>query len=315
MDPTLPATTPRMMIASTTADTMPTDSPVVDDAPMALADDVSAAAAQRGATPANRAGGIAAEVDEQQRKRSREIWEQVKEEQYEGIHPPPSPSLTPKLTLPALLAPVIEQLPLTLQRYLTLMRELDIQAQGLCPFSLILSSVHRATRLLRLRCPAHLDEIPSALRQYRDLRHNLANRKHQQQSDHHHPQQPDITEDGIASPPLSPSVDFTRGRPRPTFSSASLTPVSDSSASSISDERSRSCDGHPLIHDDDPQVHSKHTDGTGALSQLSSRSLISRIALLSTDALRASNEKMNLADAAYAAVCSPLCTSHNTTGR
>lgn len=105
------------------------------------------------------------------------------------------------------------------------------------------------------------------------------------------------------SPPLSPSADFTRGRPRPTFSSASLTPVSDSSASSISDERSCSRDGHPLTHDDDPQIHRKHIDGTGVLPQLSSRSLISRIALLATDALRASNEKMNLADAAYAAVC------------
>ena len=154
----------------------------------------------------------------------------------------------------------------------------------------------------------------SALRQYRDLRHNLADRKHQHQPNHHHPQQPETTEDGTASPPLSPSDDFTRGRPRPTFSSASLTPVSDSSASSISDERSRSRDGRPLIHDGDLQIHRKHADGTGALSQLSSRSLISRIALLATDALRASNEKMNLADAAYAAVCFPLCTSHNNTG-
>ena len=301
------------MTASATIDTMPTDTPIADDAPMALADDVSAAA-QREATPANRAGGMAAEVDEQQRKRSREIWEHVKEEQYEGTHPPPSPSSTPKLTLAAFVAPVIEQLPLTLQRYLTLMRELDIQAQGLCPFSLLPPSLPPVARSHCLRCPAHLDEIPSALREYRDLRHNLASRKHQQQPDHHHPQQPETPENAIVSPPLSPDADFTRGRPRPTFSSASLTPVSDSSASSISDERSRSRDGRSLIHDDDPQIHSKHADGTGALPQLSSRSLISRIALLATDALRASNEKMNLADAAYAAVCFPF-SLHNITGR
>ena len=165
-------------------------------------------------------------------------------------------------------------------------------------------------------CPhrlAHLDEIPFALRQYRDLRHNLANRKHRRQPDHQHPQQPETTENAIMSPPLSPSADFPRGRPRPSFSSASLTPVSDSPASSISDERSRSRDGHPRIHDDHPQIHRKHTDGTGALPQLSSRSLISRIALLATDALRASNEKMNLADAAYAAVrFPPLPFAHHT---
>jgi len=85
------------MIASTTADTMTTDTPIADDAPMANADDASTGA-QREATPASRpgasGGGVAAEVEEQQLKRSREIWEHVKEEQYEGIHPLPSPSLT-----------------------------------------------------------------------------------------------------------------------------------------------------------------------------------------------------------------------------
>jgi hypothetical protein len=289
-----------MMIASTTAETMTTDTPIAVDAPMAIADDVSAGA-QRAATPANRpGGGVAADVDEQQLKRSREIWEHVKEEQYEGIHPLPLPSSGTTL-MPAAF-PVIEQLPLTLQRYLTLMRELDIQAQGMCS-SFVPSSFPAAARLLRR--PAHLDEIPSALRQYRDLRHNLANRKHPLQPDLQHRQQPETPENAIVSPPLSPSADSTRGRPRPTFSSASLTPVSDSSASSISDERSRSRDGHPPIHDDDPQTRRRHNDGTGALPQLSSRSLISRIALLATDALRASNEKMNLADAAYAAVGLP----------
>lgn len=304
------------MIASTTADTMTADTPIAVDAPMAIADDVSAGA-HREATPPNRRRD-GAEVEEQQLKRSREIWEHVKEEQYEGIHQlclSSSSTSTTKLTPTASLVPVIEQLPLTLQRYLTLMRELDIQARGL-----YLVVPPAAARSLRLRCAAHLDAIPSALRQYHDLRHTLASRKHQ------HPQQPDpdpeqeqdpeseTAEHAIVSPPLSPSLDFIRGRPRPSFSSASLTPVSDSSSSSVSDERSPSRDGHPLVHDDDSEIHLKHTDGTGAAPQLSSRSLISRIALLATDALRASNEKMNLADAAYATVCFlpfHLCTSHN----
>ena len=77
----------RMVIASTTADTMTIDTPIAVDTPMAIADDVSAAG-QREATPTKRSdvggGGVAVEVDEQQLKRSREIWEHVKEEQYEG---------------------------------------------------------------------------------------------------------------------------------------------------------------------------------------------------------------------------------------
>jgi hypothetical protein len=90
-----------MVIASTAADTMTIDTPIAADTPMAIADDVSAAA-QRQATPANRpgaGGGVAAEVDEQQLKRSREIWEHVKEEQYEGTHWLPPPSSTRTLTL------------------------------------------------------------------------------------------------------------------------------------------------------------------------------------------------------------------------
>jgi hypothetical protein len=300
------------MIASTTADTMTADTPIAAvDAPMAIADDVSAGA-QREATPANRrraGGGVAAEVDEQQLKRSREIWEHVKEEQYEGIHQLCLVAVVDqKADTRRLLAPVIEQLPLTLQRYLTLMRELDIQARGLC-----LRRSPPAARSLRLRCCQ-----PTSTK-YRLLFANTATSATPSQVENTSSSRPPAPSadqrpqrDAIVSPPLSPSADFTRGRPRPTFSSASLTPVSDSSASSISDERSRSRDGRPLVHDDDPQIHRKHTDGTGALPQLSSRSLISRIALLATDALRASNEKMNLADAAYAAVCScpPLHFTH-----
>jgi len=71
---------------------MTTDPPVVVDTPMAIPDDVSAAA-QGEASPAKRTdvggSGVAAEVDEQHLKRSREIWEHVKEEQYEGTDPPP----------------------------------------------------------------------------------------------------------------------------------------------------------------------------------------------------------------------------------
>ena len=77
----------RMVIASTTADTMTIDTPIAVDTPMGIADDVPAAP-PREATPAKRTdvggGGAAAEADEQQLKRSREIWEHVKEEQYEG---------------------------------------------------------------------------------------------------------------------------------------------------------------------------------------------------------------------------------------
>lgn len=119
---------------------MTADTPIAVDAPMALADDVSAAP-QTETTPTTKrtdvgGGGVAAEVDEQQLKRSREIWEHVKEEQYEGTDALPLPlsTRTLMLTLTLTVAPVIEQLPLTLQRYLTLMRELDIQAQGLCLF-------------------------------------------------------------------------------------------------------------------------------------------------------------------------------------
>ena len=71
----------RRMIASTTADMMATDSPIAVDAPMAIADDVSVGAQRDPAV-----GGAAAEVDEQQLRRSREIWEHVREDQYEGIH-------------------------------------------------------------------------------------------------------------------------------------------------------------------------------------------------------------------------------------
>lgn len=66
---------------------MAIDTPIAVDTPMAIADDVSTAL-QREATPTKRTdvggGSVAAEVDEQQLKRSREIWEHVKEEQYEG---------------------------------------------------------------------------------------------------------------------------------------------------------------------------------------------------------------------------------------
>ncbi len=71
---------------------MTADTPIAVDAPMAIADDVSAAP-QRETTPTTKrtdveGGGVAAEVDEQQLKRSREIWEHVKEEQYEGTDAP-----------------------------------------------------------------------------------------------------------------------------------------------------------------------------------------------------------------------------------
>ena len=68
---------------------MTIDTPIAVDTPMGIADDVSAAP-PREATPTKRTdvggGGVAAEADEQQLKRSREIWEHVKEEQYEGTH-------------------------------------------------------------------------------------------------------------------------------------------------------------------------------------------------------------------------------------
>jgi hypothetical protein len=82
----------RMVIASTTADTMTTDPPIVVETPMAIADDVSAAA--QGDKRSD--GGVAVDVDEQHLKRSREIWEHVKEEQYEGTDPLlPLPLLPP----------------------------------------------------------------------------------------------------------------------------------------------------------------------------------------------------------------------------
>ena len=87
-----------MVIASTTADTMTADTPIAVDAPMAIADDLSAAPPGE-ATPTTKrtdvgGGGVAADVDEQQLKRSREIWEHVKEEQYEGTDALPLPSPT-----------------------------------------------------------------------------------------------------------------------------------------------------------------------------------------------------------------------------
>lgn len=221
-----------------------------------------------------------AEQETDDAKRTREIWETVREEQYE--------SECPRLSRAEMSAHAERGILCGSHRAVAAHAAavLYSHARTGCADAryVVVACAQRwkACSLTGGHVAAHLEEIPAALGEYRALRTSLANRKR--------PLEHDSDDDDDEQQP----------RGRKAFSSASLTPVTDttpadsSSASSAStdDDQPSAADGHPP----------RRVPGSGAVPQLSSRALISRVALLATDALRASNEKMNLADAAYTSV-------------
>ena len=141
--------------------------------------------------------------------------------------------------------------------------------------------------------PAHLQAIPAVLKEYYELRVKVeegltttgANGSSGDAVD-----RPDA--DGLSKRPVS----------RASFSSASLTPISESpSTRSLSLPNARNGSGESNEGETEEQDTSFETQRSvpGAPT---SKQLITRIATLATDAVRGSQEKVNLTNAAHAGV-------------
>lgn len=167
---------------------------------------------------------------------------------------------------------ILEQLPLSLQRNYSLMKELDEQVT------------------------AHLQAIPAVLKDYYELRVKV---EEQMATNGANASSGDAID--------RPDADRLCKRPvsRASFSSASLTPISESpSTRSLSLPNVRN-GGSGESNDEaetEEQDTSFETERSAVPAAPSSVQLITRIATLATDAMRGSLEKVNLANAAYAGI-------------
>ncbi|KAG8833330.1 hypothetical protein FRC17_010862 [Serendipita sp. 399] len=162
----------------------------------------------------------------------------------------------------------LEQVPLAIQRNFSLMRELDEQVS------------------------AHLREIPSVLKQYYQLRVKME-------------EDMAVSQANAEEVPAEVNRQDKRAASRASFSSASLTPITDSpSARSLSLPNARQGSGDSdVMEDDETEEQDTSFETERSLPPPpTSTQLITRVATLATNAVRGSVEKVNLSKAAHAVI-------------
>jgi hypothetical protein len=172
------------------------------------------------------------------------------------------------------------------------MKNLDEQVAGeFTPFM----HAHMINRLIA--SSAHLQQVPSVLEQYLKLRLKLA-------------QDIVMLDAKPNGDPAEPPEPLPRERPisRASFSSASLTPITESPSTrsaSLPNSRNVQDDSTNIVDDEEEETEEPDTSfesqrvvPEGPINT----QLITRVATLATDAVRGSIEKVNLANAAFAVV-------------
>ncbi|KAH7927703.1 hypothetical protein BV22DRAFT_1031467 [Leucogyrophana mollusca] len=208
------------------------------------------------------------EAPSEEREMAHESWDAFKEEHHE----------------------VLEQLPLSLHRQYTLMRELDEQTQGESSGSCItLLSVHSALSL------AHNSELLNTIQRYIALRFTLVARSELSTGDNG----PIVADPASLVDPDRDAVDVSGGpslHPHSSSGSPPMRPLSEAAdVESVVSAPDKSA--NHLLPDSGPVLRTERDEPSE-----STRQLLQSIATMSEEVLRSSEEKVNLAQTAYETV-------------